>query len=125
MGREVDVAPVPERVHMQEPSSQGREGGVEGGGEEGGGRVHVRSVSAGWKHGLARGDCGGVWTWGWGGSVGDDPGSPDGGRGGGGQLGLGHGLNAFVPKRVAGLPPGARCVDASCGFNHTAIVVKV
>ena len=60
-----------------------------------------------------------VWTWGWGGSVGqhgDDADST------GGQLGLRNVQSDFwEPTRVESLTGKAKAV--SCGFNHTVAVL--
>jgi alpha-tubulin suppressor-like RCC1 family protein len=77
------------------------------------------SASAGWRHAAAVSSDGRVWTWGWGGSVGqhgDDADST------GGQLGLRNGQSDFwEPTRVEGLMGKAKAV--SCGFNHTVAVL--
>ena len=70
---------------------------------------------------------GGLYTWGWGGSVGS---MSSGNDSGGGQLGHGNEFDHWEPKKVAGvLTVGAegsevKAINVSCGFNHSIAVMK-
>jgi alpha-tubulin suppressor-like RCC1 family protein len=65
----------------------------------------VQEVAAGWGHALALMEDGSVWAWG----VGDE-----------GQLGLGTGIDCFLPKKIdISEISGTRIVSIGCGFTHS------
>ncbi|KAL3700705.1 hypothetical protein R1sor_018727 [Riccia sorocarpa] len=77
------------------------------------------AVACGWKHTCALTDDGKVYAWGWGGSAGTH--AVD-GRSSGGQLGLGNEFDYNEPTLVP--IKNMRGVEISCGFNHTAAILK-
>ena len=85
--------------------------------------ARVTSVAAGWRHAVCVAEDGRAFAWGWGGSAGqhgDDAYTT------GGQLGVGDGqVDHWEPTAVVGLGGAARAVRASCGFNHTVVVVEM
>ena len=74
-------------------------------------------TSCGWKHSSGVSDSGALFSWGWGGSMGEDSGSS------GGQLGLGHEYDYWVPEQVD-LGDAVVAEQVSCGWNHTAAVLR-
>ena len=76
----------------------------------------------GWRHAVCVAEDGRAFAWGWGGSAGQHG---DDAYTAGGQLGVGDGqVDHWEPTAVVGLGNAARAVRASCGFNHTVVVVE-
>ncbi|KAK9811244.1 hypothetical protein WJX72_000524 [[Myrmecia] bisecta] len=101
--------------------------------------LRADQVAAGWKHSLAVGAGGRLFTWGWGGSMGT-PSAYEQQLTSGGQLGLGNDFDYWIHTNVEWLQldevdlikqstrdghQAWRVVQASCGFNHTAAVIEM
>mmetsp|Transcript_11901 Transcript_11901/g.35616 ORF Transcript_11901/g.35616 Transcript_11901/m.35616 type:complete len:420 (+) Transcript_11901:310-1569(+) len=106
--------------------------------------VYALSAAAGWKHNLAIGMRGQLMSWGWGGSAGSQS-MYDSNASSGGQLGLDSEFDFWEPATVPAVvtPAGGsllqeapatldqdasfnwRCLQVSCGFNHSAAVVEM
>lgn len=84
-------------------------------------------ASCGWKHSAGVTPHGRLFTWGFGGSVGEPSALYEkGDLGSGGQLGLGNDFDFWSPTEVAfDSVPEVKVLQVSCGFNHTAAVLEV
>lgn len=108
----------------------------------GGKNIGAVSVSAGWKHSAALGGGGMLFTWGWGGSVGEAYSFQDDMDSTGGQLGLNDEYDRWGPSLVEVIDFGdafggvkLRVQDegqqvwsierAALGWNHTAVIVEM
>ena len=93
----------------------------------------VLQAAAGWRHSAVVGTDGGLWTWGWGGSVGSNSALFPSHISAGGQLGHDNEFDYWKPTRVEQLDRGGgadnsmawRATQVACGLNHTAAVLKL
>lgn len=90
--------------------------------------VRLLEGSLGWKHSCGVGLRGEVYSWGWGGAVGEASPLWEGDQGPGGQLGVGDDFDSWSPLPVkldtdlSKQRINFRLVD--CGLNHTAAIAE-